>query len=207
MTRGKLTVIYGNMFSNKTGTLINDIETLREHGKERILVIKPKTDTRSGDGYIKNSKGMKMEAFEIPGDNILKIFEIIREEESKQGCGFNIIAIDEIQFFTPSLQAFQTVNELLKRGYDVTAAGLPLDFRGEPFGVTLQLIGLCDDVRDVKNLHSRCYKCGKQADLPQRLNDGKPAPYDSDQTKVGGEETYQARCHGCHELPGKPIVG
>jgi len=34
MTRGKLEVFYGNMFSNKTGTLIHKIETLRNYGKK-----------------------------------------------------------------------------------------------------------------------------------------------------------------------------
>ncbi len=206
MKRGKLVVIYGNMFSNKTGTLINEIETLRNYGKKRICVIKPKTDTRSGTGFIKNSKGLQMEAFEVPGNTPSEIFDVIRREELKQGSDFNIIAIDEVQFFTPPLSIFQTVKELLRKGYDVIVAGLSLDFKGEPFGVTLQLIGLCDDVRDVINLHSRCHECGEQGDLPQRLVDGNPVPYNSDQLKVGGEETYQARCYKCHELPGKPDI-
>lgn len=66
MSRGKLIVVYGNMYSNKTGTLIQKIETLRNYGKKKIFVAKPKTDTRSKEGYIENSEGKQMEAFEIP---------------------------------------------------------------------------------------------------------------------------------------------
>ena len=206
MTRGKLEVFYGNMFSNKTGTLIHKIETLRNYGKKRVFVGKPKLDTRSGTGFIKNSEGKQIEAFEISTENIQEIFAFLAAEESKQGYKFQVIALDEIQFFTPSLLVFQTIQKLLESGYDIIVAGLALDFRGEPFGATLQLIGLCDDVHSVTSFHSHCSKCGNKALLPQRLIDGKPAPYNSDQIKVGGHESYEARCYNCHELPGKPIV-
>ena len=135
-----------------------------------------------------------------------EIFEVIRLREWEQGTKFNIIAIDEIQFFEPPLVVFQIIRKLLEDRYDVIVAGLPLNFRGEPFGATLQLIGLCENVRDVISLSSRCSKFGKEALLPQRLIDGKPAPYDSDEIKVGGKESYEARCYECHELPQKPIV-
>jgi thymidine kinase len=127
--------------------------------------------------------------------------------EYNQGSKFHLIAIDEIQFFEPKLDVFQTIRKLLENGYDVVIAGLALNFRGEPFGATLQLIGLCDDAHNVLSLSSRCSKCGKEALLPQRLIDGKPAPYNSDEIKVGGQESYEARCYECHELPGKPIIG
>jgi len=206
MTRGKLIVFYGNMFSNKTGTLIQKIETLRNYGKKKIFVAKPKTDTRSKEGYIENSEGKQMEAFEVPSKKIQDIFKILHVEEQRQGSKFDIIAIDEIQFFELTLEVFQTVRKLLEDGYDVIVAGLPLNFRGEPFGATLQLIGLCENVRDVISLSSRCSKCGKEVLLPQRLIDGKPAPYDSDEIKVGGKESYEARCYECHELPQKPRI-
>ena len=35
----------------------------------------------------------------------------------------------------------------------------------------------------------------------QRLIDGKPAPAEGPTIKVGGAETYEARCRGCHEVP------
>ncbi len=36
------------MFGNKTGRLMLEIETLREFGRKRILILKPDVDTRSG---------------------------------------------------------------------------------------------------------------------------------------------------------------
>ncbi len=48
MPRGELKLIIGNMFGNKTGRLMLEIETLREFGRKRILILKPDVDTRSG---------------------------------------------------------------------------------------------------------------------------------------------------------------
>lgn len=202
MERGSLSMIVGNMFSNKTGTLIHRVETLQLYAQKKIIVVKPATDTRSGKGFIKNSQGKKMVAIELPANNPEGIFDLIKNEESKRGAMIHIVAIDEIQFFPADI--YGVINELLHRGYDAMGAGLMLNFRGEPFGSTLQLLGLCRSTNDIQMLVSYCAKCGAPAPLPQRLINGKPAHYNSPIVLVGGKESYEARCYGCHELPGRP---
>jgi thymidine kinase len=54
-------------------------------------------------------------------------------------------------------------------------------------------------------LNPLCAKCGRPAALPQRIINGKPAPYNAPQVQVGGKETYEPRCYNCHELPGRPM--
>ena len=59
-------------------------------------------------------------------------------------------------------------------------------------------------------LRAVCMRCKDPrvtATLPQRLIDGKPAPYESPEILVGGSETYEARCLNCHEVPGRPDPG
>lgn len=202
MERGTLNMIVGNMFSNKTGTLIHRVETLRVYAQKKIIVVKPITDTRSGKGFIKNSQGKEMDALELSSETPEDIFKLVKEEELRRGTMMHIVAMDEIQFFSPSI--YGITDELLRKGYGVMGAGLMLDFRGEPFGSTLQLLGLCSSTNDIQMLVSYCARCGAPAPLPQRLIDGKPAPYDSPVVLVGGKESYEARCYGCHELPGKP---
>lgn len=204
MARGTLYLIMGNMFADKTTSLINRIKLMCKHGHKKVLILKPSTDTRSGPGKIKNFHGEEMDAVEIPTKKTRSILRVIREEEAKAGCKFDVIAIDEVQFFNKGI--YHAVNRLLELGYDAMCAGLRLDFKGEPFGSTLSLIGLCEGMHNVTLLHSYCGKCGKPAPLPQRLIDNKPAPYNSPQVLVGGEESYEARCYECHELPGKPIL-
>ncbi|HEV2176031.1 MAG TPA: thymidine kinase [Terriglobia bacterium] len=205
MPRGELKLIIGNMFGNKTGRLILEVETLREFGKKRVLILKPDVDTRSGPASIKDYHGKSMLAFEVSASDPWQALRVVREKESEMGSRFHIIAFDEAQFFPVSSKFFSVVDALLEHGYDVIAAGLALDFRGEPFGSTLLLFGLCRSNHDCIWLTPLCAKCGKPAPIPQRIIDSKPAAYDSPQVKVGGKETYEPRCYDCFELPGRPI--
>ena len=54
----------------------------------------------------------------------------------------------------------------------------------------------------VDKLHAVCMKCGcDHATRTQRLIDGKPADKNSPLIMIGGDETYEARCVKCYELP------
>ncbi len=204
MPRGELKLIVGNMFGNKTGRLMLEIETLREFGRKRVLIFKPEIDSRSGRGLIQDYHGKTMEALELSIQAPWQILRIVRKKEAELGTRYHIIAFDETQFFPADSQFFQVVDELLARGYDVIAAGLALDFKGEPFGSTLFLFGFCKGVQDCLWLNPLCARCGKPAPLPQRIINGEPAPYNSPQVQVGGKEAYEPRCYDCHELPGRP---
>jgi len=205
MPRGEFKLIIGNMFGNKTGRLMLEIETLRQFGRKRILIFKPDIDTRSDQGCIKDYHGKTMEAIEVAARDPWQALKIIRQKESEMGSRFHMIAFDEAQFFPTDSNLFLVIDELLERGYDVIAAGLALDFKREPFGSTLLLFGLCKSGHDCMWLNPLCAQCGKPAALPQRIINGKPAPYNAPQVQVGGKETYEPRCYDCHELPGRPV--
>jgi thymidine kinase len=190
------------MFANKTGSLMLEVKTLRQYGQKRVLVFKPTRDTRSGIGRIKNQSGDEMEANEIPETNPLEIIRVLKEEESKIGGRFHVLAFDETNFFPSNSGFFQLVCKLLDSGYDIIAAGLPFDFRGEPFGSTLLLTGLALD--KCRWLTAYCTRCGKPAMFSQRLIDGGAASYDSPQVLVGGKDTYEPRCPEHFVLPDKP---
>lgn len=204
MARGVLHLIMGNMFAGKTTELMNRIDVMRKHGRKKVLIVKPTTDTRSGAGKIKNFHGKSMDATEVNNKDAHRILTIVDRFIDEYGEWPIVVAIDEVQFFSLESGIYLVVDKLLELGHDVICAGLRLDFRGEPFGSTLSLIGLCEGVHHVTLLNSYCAICGKPAHLPQRLIDNKPAPYDSAQVQVGGKESYEARCYICHELPGKP---
>ena len=80
----------------------------------------------------------------------------------------------------------------------VILAGTDTDFRGEPFGCMPELMAIAEHV---DKLHAICMSCGEDACRNQRLIDGRPAQYDSPTIMVGGSETYEARCRGCHQVP------
>lgn len=199
--RGELTLIIGNMFSGKTSSLIRMINDQEEFGKKKVLVFKPDIDTRSGPSCIKNAHGAAKAAISAPVGKPWEIVEKIKWEEDKALGKFHIIAFDEVQFFPMYSDFFKVANSLLGRGYDIFAAGLAFDFRGEPFGSTPLLTGLSRQ-RCIW-LHSLCTVCNEPAFLPQRFIDGKLAPYDSPQVLVGGAEKYEPRCYTHFVFPKK----
>ena len=62
------------------------------------------------------------------------------------------------------------MQHLLDLGYDLIAAGLMFDFRGEPFGSTADLALLARD--KCVWLHAYCTECGSEAEFPQREKGG-----------------------------------
>jgi thymidine kinase len=68
----------------------------------------------------------------------------------------------------------------------------------EPFGPMPDLLAEADEV--VK-LRAICARCGRDAARSQRLIDGRPAPASAPTILVGAEESYEARCRHCHEVP------
>src|ERR1700688_4068575 len=82
MPRGEFKLIIGNMFGNKTGRLMLEIETLRQFGRKRILIIKPDIDTRSDKGCIKDYHGKSMDAIEMPARDPWQALKSIRQKES-----------------------------------------------------------------------------------------------------------------------------
>jgi len=190
------------MFAGKTTRLVQFLSNQQTYGKSNIFVVKPEIDNRSGVGFIKSSNDeYKFPAIDIPAKNPEHIANTIRKEEMRVGQPFTLIAIDEVQFFDPSL--FNIVDYLLRNSYEVIAAGLRLNFRGEPFETSTKLIALIENQSNLQILHSLCTVCGKPAHYPQRIINGKPASYDSPIVLVGGKESYEARCAIHHEVPRK----
>jgi thymidine kinase len=109
-----------------------------------------------------------------------------------------VVAIDEVQFF--GWEITELCQKLADGGMRVIAAGLDMDFRGEPFGPMPVLMAQAEHV---EKLQAICVVCGNPASRTQRLINGQPAAYDDPVILVGGGESYEARCRKCHEVPRK----
>ncbi|NJE46925.1 thymidine kinase [Thermococcus sp. GR7] len=188
---GFLEVITGPMFAGKTTELIKRIER-QMFAKRKAALFKPAIDNRYSEDEIVAHNGLRYEAFVIPADEegVRKIEEITKREN------FEVIGIDEVQFFPMII--VETLNRLADDGVYVIASGLNLDFKGDPFPVTRELLVRADNI---VYLTAVCTVCGRPATRSQRLIDGKPAPRDSPVILVGGRESYEARCRLHHEVP------
>lgn len=206
---GTLTLYIGNMASGKTSHLISEVEVLQEHGKKKVLVFKPEITTRGDDRRkIKSRRGFALDAHEVRRSRPEEILEFIRKTEAG-GKEVDLIVLDEVQFFPQESGLFWLVKRLLGEGYDVIAAGLALNFRGEPFGSTLWLAVLAQG--KCVWLNTCCTKCGEPAIFPQRFRpDGTLAPYNDPDVVVGSEDKgekdkpkpyYEYRCGDCFIRP------
>jgi thymidine kinase len=185
---GWLEVICGSMFSGKTEELIRRVRRA-QIAKQKVQVFKPVIDDRYGVEKITSHNGLYVEAVPVPdGDSILDLVE----------PDTTVVAIDEVQFF--DWQIARVCDELASRGLRVIAAGLDMDFRGEPFGPMPLLMA---EAEQVDKLQAICVVCGQPAGRTQRLIDGKPASYNDPVILVGASEVYEARCRRCHQVPGK----
>lgn len=189
LTRGKLEVICGSMFSGKTEELIRRMRRA-QYAQLKTQVFKHSLDNRITTENIHSHSGDKVAAIAI--DTATGLKDLVLPD-------VHIIGIDEVQFF--SIELVSVIQSLLEQGKHIIAAGLDLDFRGVPFGCIPPLLALADTIT---KLQAVCIQCGDDAHFTQRLVNGKPAKFTDPVILVGAEECYQARCRECYRIDQHP---
>lgn len=185
--QGWIEVITGVMFSGKSEELIRRVRRALI-AKRRVQVFKSALDDRyAGVRTISSHAGSDVEAIPVRSS---------RDVASKVMPGVQVVGIDEVQFLDEGI--VDVISALADGGVRVIAAGIDMDFRGEPFGPMPRLLTVAETV---DKLHAICLMCGNPATRNQRLVNGEPAPYEGPTIQVGGDEAYEARCRGCHEVP------
>ncbi|EHA32237.1 thymidine kinase [Bacillus subtilis subsp. subtilis str. SC-8] len=185
---GWLELICGSMFSGKSEELIRRVKRAT-YAKQEVRVFKPVIDNRYSEAAVVSHNGTSMTSYAI--SSAADIWDHISEST-------DVVAVDEVQFFDQEI--VEVLSSLADKGYRVIAAGLDMDFRGEPFGVVPNIMAIAESVT---KLQAVCSVCGSPASRTQRLIDGKPASYDDPVILVGAAESYEARCRHHHEVPGK----
>jgi len=183
---GSIEVITGSMFCGKTEELIRRLRRATI-AKQKVQVFKPTIDNRYGEEKVTSHAGANFDA--LPIKSAKDVIEYLDDDTT-------VVAIDEAQFFDDEIVTI--TQQLANRGIRVIAAGLDMDFRGEPFGPMPILLSQAEDV---SKLHAICVICGEEASRTQRLVDGLPARYDDPVVIVGASEMYEARCREHHEVP------
>ena len=185
---GYIEVITGCMFAGKTEELIRRLNVLSYTGA-RMVVYKPSIDVRYDVMNIVSHAGTSIPSVPVTGsDGILTHLEASEEL-------YDVVAIDEIQFFDDSI--VDVIEQLANVGVRVIVAGLDLDFKAEPFGPISKILAISEFVT---KLPAICSVCGAPATRSQRLVDGEPASATDDVVQVGASESYEARCRRCHKI-------
>ena len=182
---GSLMVVAGSMFSGKTEDLIRRVRRAL-YARKSVQVFKHALETRSEPEEIRSHAGPRASAAAVSSSA-----ELLSSVEPDT----DLVAVEETQFFDAGV--VDVLQGLADAGYEVVAAGLDQDFRGEPFGPMADLLAVADEV--VK-LRAICARCGRDASRTQRLINGKPVPASAPTILVGAAEHYEARCRLHHEV-------
>jgi thymidine kinase len=184
---GSIEVIAGVMFAGKSEELIRRVRRA-VIARRRVQVFKSHLDSRYAGLYsVASHDGKELDA--TPVDASAEIYRLTRPDTQ-------VVAVDEAQFLDRGIVGVATA--LAARGIRVVLAGVDTDFRGEPFGPMGDLMAVAERV---DKLQAICVVCGDLACRNQRLVDGRPARYDAPTIMIGGQESYEARCRKCHEVP------
>lgn len=181
--KGAIEVICGNMYSDKSSTLIRRLKRFA-YAQKTIKVFKPKLDDRYSEDKIVTHEGIEFDAITVE-----KPQEIRNKILANMQKFPDVVAIDEVQFF--DYEIIEVIEELANAGIYVIVAGLDQDFRGEPFRVVADLLARAEFIT---KLSSICVVCGEAATKSQRLIDGKAANLSEPTILIGGNETYEPRC-------------
>lgn len=182
---GWLEVICGSMFAGKTEELIRRLKRL-EYAKKTFYVFKPQIDNRYSETDVVSHNGQAIQAIAI--NNAHEALDFLTPDTA-------VVAFDEVQFFDETV--IEVIELIAAKGVRVIAAGLDMDFRGEPFGIIPKLLAKAEFVT---KLTAICTVCGEPATRTQRLINGQPANYHDPIVLVGAKESYEARCRHCHQV-------
>lgn len=187
-----LTIVVGPMSAGKSEYLIERVQEARQQGRKAAAFVHELGAQRDG-WQIRSRSGAS-----VPARVVESTSQIVNTALHMPSG--SLLVVDEVHFFDEGLWRLR---RLVTCGFDVMAAGLDTDFRGEPFPSTDWLLWY-GFPKDVIRLSATCAKCGAPATRTQRLVDGRPAPWDSPVIMVGGDEMYEPRCEKCHEVAGSP---
>ena len=177
MSRGRIEVISGCMFSGKSEELVRRLRRA-VIAKKVVKAFKPAIDDRYHTQKIGCHGGATFDA--VPLHTLDDVLPLVSYTD--------VVGFDEAQFFHPGL--VDLAETLANRGVVVIIAGLDMDSDGKPFGPIPHLMAAAEHVT---KLHAICMVCGEDASRSFHKT-GK-----TEQVEVGAD-AYEARCRGCCQV-------
>lgn len=186
----KLYFRYGAMNCGKSTNLLQ-VAFNYEEREMKVIVIKPKTDTKGGDKIV-SRLGVTRQV-DLCFDNDDDIFASV-ENYIKENGKVHCILADEVQFFKA-----KQIDELFKIAVildiPVICYGLRTDFQMEGFEGSERLLLLAHSLEELKTI---C-KCGKKAIVNGRKINGKFV-FEGNQIAIDMEDDvqYESLCPQCY---------
>jgi len=166
---GWIEVICGSMFSGKTEELIRRLKRAK-FAKQNVEIFKPALDTRYDEELVISHDANEIRSTPVPAAANIPLL----------AADCDVVGIDEAQFFDDEI--VKVCNDLANAGVRVVAAGLDMDFKGNPFGPMPNLMATAEYVTKV---HAVCTRTGNLAHYSFRKSQNK------DLVMLGETEEYE----------------
>lgn len=179
MSKGRVEVICGPMFSGKSEELLRRVHRT-QLASLPVLLFKPQMDTRYSETEVVSHGGLRKGCLNITAAEEILAYPRVA-----------VVGIDEAQFLQGNLEF--VVETLAHEGVRVILAGLDTDYLGKPFGHMGSILAVADEVTKLKAV---CMRCGADAAKTYRMT------VSAEQILVGGMGEYEARCRACWRVAG-----
>lgn len=183
---GWIEVICGPMFSGKSEELIRRLRRA-QIARLPVRVFRPAIDDRYHKTRVVSHSASSIDAMTV---------ETSKDIATLIDRDVRVVGIDEAQFFDAGIVALS--ERLAGQGVRVIAAGLDLDYMGQPFAPMPELLAVAEYVTKTLAI---CMQCGAPAGRSQRLSGT------SERVQVGAAQSYEARCRRCHVPREEPTTG
>ncbi|MFV0289814.1 MAG: thymidine kinase [Mangrovibacterium sp.] len=174
--KGTIEVICGSMFSGKTEELIRRLRRA-QFAKQKVEIFKPIIDTRYSENEVVSHDDNSIPSTSVDNSAAMLLLS----------GGFEVIGIDEAQFFDAGL--VDVCVKLAEQGTRVIVAGLDMDFKGVPFGSMPKVMAVAEYVTKV---HAICVNCGNIAQFSHRL------AKEDKLVMLGEKNEYEPLCRSCY---------
>ena len=180
----KLHFYFSAMNAGKSTILLQSSHNYRERGMN-TLIFTAALDDRYGAGKVTSRIGLEADAEKFgPEDNLFD-----KTEACHVKTAISCVFVDEAQFLNRE-QVLQLSDVADNLGIPVICYGLRTDFQGQLFPGSEALLGLADEMKEVKTI---CH-CGAKATMVVRYDENGDPVKVGDQVEIGGNDRYVSMC-------------
>lgn len=180
----KLYFYFASMNAGKSTTLLQAAFNYGERDM-RVSLWTAAVDRRPGFGAISSRIGLAADAHRFERETDIAGHVLREHAETPLAC----VLVDEAQFLSPA-QVWQLADLVDRHGLPVVCYGLRTDFSGALFPGSGVLLGIADQLGELKGV---CH-CGRKATMNQRVDERGEPVLAGAQTEIGGNERYVAVC-------------
>lgn len=175
---------YSAMNAGKSTSLLQVAYNYEER-EQKVLLLTPALDTRSGEGQIHSRLGIQRQAQTFTNETDLFKLLSIELGNTPVDC----VLLDEAQFLT-EVQVWQLTQIADQLNIPVMCYGIRTDAFGHAFAGSAALLAIADKLVEMKTI---CF-CGRKATMSLRVDAEGKAVESGEQISIGGNDKYVSCC-------------